>query len=59
MLRFLTSIREHLEFGVGDLAGSKETFDSIFAKNLASIVVESVRTSYWRIYDLISKITMR
>jgi len=56
LLRFLTSIRAYLEFGVSDLAGSKETFDSLFAKNLASIVVELVRSSYWRIHDLISKI---
>lgn len=45
LLRFLTSIREYLEFGVGDLAGSKETFNSLFAKTLASTVVESVRDS--------------
>jgi len=56
LLRFLTSIREYLEFGVSDLADSKETFNSVFSKTLASIIVESVRFSHWRIYNLISQI---
>jgi hypothetical protein len=55
LLRFLTSIREYLELGVSDLASSKETFNSLFSETLASTVVELVRSSHWRIHDLISK----
>ena len=52
LLRLLTSIREYLEFGVGNLASSKETFNSLFAKNLArwnvefSFYINSVRTDH-------------
>jgi HEPN domain-containing protein len=56
LLRFLTSIREYLEYGVGDLASSTETFNSIFAEKLANTIVELVRDSHWEIYHLISKI---
>lgn len=56
LLRFLTSIRGYLEYGVNDLAGSKETFSSIFAEKLAKIIVDLVKTAHWRISNLITKI---
>jgi hypothetical protein len=56
LLRLLTSIREYLEYGVNGLAGSKEVFDFVFAGKLAATVVDQVRNSYWRIYDLINRL---
>jgi hypothetical protein len=56
LLRFLTSIREYLEYGVDDLASSTETFNSTFAEKIANTIVELVRNSHWEIYHLISKI---
>jgi hypothetical protein len=56
LLRSLTSIREYLEYGIYDLASSTETFNSTFAKRLASIIIELVGASHWKIYHLISKI---
>ena len=63
LLRFLTSIRSYLEFGVEHkvgnrkllLASPREVFDFSFGKALANIVVELVKSCHWRIYDLISK----
>jgi hypothetical protein len=46
LLRLLTSIREYLEYGVNELAGSKEVFDFTFARELAATIVEQVRNSY-------------
>jgi hypothetical protein len=56
LLRFLTSIREYLEFGVNGLASAKETFDSPFSKTLVATIIELVRSSHLKLYNLISKI---
>jgi hypothetical protein len=56
LLRLLTSIREYLEYGVNGLAGSKEVFEFTFAEKPAATIVEQVRNSYWRIYDLINRL---
>jgi hypothetical protein len=53
-LKFLTSIREY--HGINSLASSTETLSSTFDERLASMIVESVRNSHWKIYHLISKI---
>jgi hypothetical protein len=42
LLRFLTSIREYLEYGVGYLTSSTETFNSTFAEKIANTIVEIV-----------------
>jgi hypothetical protein len=56
LLRFLTSIREYLEFGVNGLASAKETFDHPFSKTLVATIIELVKISHYKIYNLISKI---
>ena len=63
LLKLLVSIRTCLEYGVGNgkqvLASSKEIFDITFGKRLANTFVELVSSSYWRIYNLISKVGNR
>lgn len=55
LLRALTSIRGYLEYGVEDLAGSKEIFDYYFG-DLSGEIIEIARRCFWWICDLISEL---